>query len=450
MAGIAAAALAVEQVVATGLEAGAAVVIAKPSQPLKVSLTQIQADTAETSEIIARTNHTVTVIGNRAHIFGGQRGDGSLFPNEVHAATIPPDPSSTSSPAHGDSTTHASSQPAFLMNDAATGATYVPSPRVKHAATRRGTQVVIHGGSDDKDQPITSDEATTVWLWDTASLRWSRINGVVPLGKNFSQLRGHSIFHDESTDQIVLHGGSVFREGRGWQPNEETWVFSFQNEAWAELPPAPIGKEEAVAFVDGALYVLSAASGEAQGKENRLAGGAVHILRLGKGAREQELSHEWETVEFPANPLVPGPRLRGAGGGALVPLRFGLGRTYLAYLFGSGETGKGEESNAKLDPYSADIWILQLPSVKLSGAGIKDAIREKLPRVESGEMSWVAADVVPTELAGKTEGKAHPGPRAFFGADVVGGGGQGDHAVVLFGGRSARGVEADGWRLRFW
>ena len=137
-----------------------------------------------------------------------------------------------------------------------------------------------------------------------------------------------------------------------------------------------------------------------------------------------------------------------------MPLRFGLGRTYLAYLFGSAEDMKGKEEaageNIGLDPYTADIWILQLPSGKLSGAGIKDAIREKLPRVASGEMTWSAAEVVPVDQQGKTEGKAHPGPRGFFGADVVGGGGDGDHSAVLFGGLSAKGVEADGWRLRFW
>lgn len=41
MAEIAAGALVVEQIVSTGLEAGAAVAVARPTHPLKASLTQI-------------------------------------------------------------------------------------------------------------------------------------------------------------------------------------------------------------------------------------------------------------------------------------------------------------------------------------------------------------------------------------------------------------------------
>lgn len=49
MAEIAAGALAVEQVVSTGIQAGAAVAVAKPAQPFKASLNQIATSPAEDS-----------------------------------------------------------------------------------------------------------------------------------------------------------------------------------------------------------------------------------------------------------------------------------------------------------------------------------------------------------------------------------------------------------------
>lgn len=47
MAEIAAGALAVEQVVSTGIQAGAAVAVAKPAQPFKASLNRIATSPAE-------------------------------------------------------------------------------------------------------------------------------------------------------------------------------------------------------------------------------------------------------------------------------------------------------------------------------------------------------------------------------------------------------------------
>lgn len=50
MAEVAAGALVAEQIVATGVEVGAAVAVAAPTQPLKVSLTQLARATSEPTE----------------------------------------------------------------------------------------------------------------------------------------------------------------------------------------------------------------------------------------------------------------------------------------------------------------------------------------------------------------------------------------------------------------
>jgi hypothetical protein len=167
-------------------------------------------------------------------------------------------------------------------------------------------------------------------------------------------------------------------------------------------------------------------------------GGVVHYLDMKDSATERARPNAlvWESVPFPANPLAPGPKPR--AGGALVPLSTGHGREYLVYLFGCSE-GDGEAKE-----YFSDIWTLQLPAHGRSAAAIKDKIREKLPRMESGEFRWAEAEIVPTEqITG--EGKMHPGPRGLFAADSCLDG----QGIVLWGGVNAKGEEeSDGWVLR--
>lgn len=61
MAEIAAGALAVEQVVSTGIQAGAAVAVAKPAQPFKASLNRIATSPAEDTSYV---NHVILVLAD--------------------------------------------------------------------------------------------------------------------------------------------------------------------------------------------------------------------------------------------------------------------------------------------------------------------------------------------------------------------------------------------------
>lgn len=108
-----------------------------------------------------------------------------------------------------------------------------------------------------------------------------------------------------------------------------------------------------------------------------------------------------------------------------------------------------EGSSEKIEFYS-DIWTMQLPSksvkpmswTDLKPAAIKDTIREKLG-YDSGAHSWAEVDVQPNEQIGH-EGKVHPGPRGFFGADATSDG----KSVVLWGGLNAKDErESDGWLI---
>lgn len=207
---------------------------------------------------------------------------------------------------------------------------------------------------------------------------------------------------------------------------------------WTRLPDAPATSSSA-AFVDGSLYTVTGISDVSS---------EIHILKIGDtGAERKANNATWQTISFPTSPLTPGPRPR--EGSALLPISTGLGRHYLLYVFGcrQGPAASSEEANER-SPFYSDMWTLQLPSKSLKPTSwtdikpaiIKDAIREKLG-YDSGTHSWAEVDVQPTEQVGH-EGKVHPGPRGFFGADVT----EDGRRVLLWGGLNPKGEkESDGW-----
>lgn len=366
---------------------------------------------------LARSSHTVTVIGDKAYIFGGEQAGGKLCNTDVHAISLPSDTKPAAEYA---------CYPAFPVKEDSTGDLIVPAPRKGHAACARGKYVVIQGGSGESGTPI--DGGACIWLWDSETLRWAKIHAATQLGASLAPRDGHSVFVDEKQDFLVLHGGRTAAGQTG-----ETWLYDFNAVAWTQLPACPVAPSSS-AFVDDTLYSISS--------ESELSG-AIHTLRLGANSTERSKPDalKWEKVEFPSNPLAaPGPKAR--VGGALVPISTGYGRYYLAYLFGRAKIpGKENEQH----PFCSDVWALQIPSHGFTAASVKDVIRDKLPgSIESGVYSWAEIEIVPVEQV-EHEGKVHPGPRGFFGASPYLGG----KGVVLWGGVSADGAqEADGWLLK--
>ncbi|SCO26636.1 uncharacterized protein FFM5_14905 [Fusarium fujikuroi] len=375
MAEVAAGVIAVEQVVSTGLEVGAAATVARPTQPLTAVLSQIATTPKE--------DNSVGVIDGKAYIFGGKKDDGKLRrrPNPL--------------PTH---------QPRLLH-----------APRHAH----------IHGGQNSDDEPV--DDEFTLWEWEPKSARWSSITAA---GKAPQSRYGHQIFYDAKKDNLVLHGG--YENG---QRTKTTWLFDFTTRLWHPLPDAP-AEPLAAQFVEGTLYAISAESD---------VHGSVHYVKTGTIQDESlDALPEWTTVDFPSNPLVPGPRPR--VGSALIPVTTGHGRRYLLYLLGSRQDASISSDKAYTEehPFYSDMWTLQLPSDDYSATRVKDAIRETIPGVQSGAFSWHELEIAPAEMT-QEAGKVHPGPRGFFGADGCLDG----KGVLMWGGINAKGeTEADGWLLK--
>ncbi|CCT69603.1 uncharacterized protein FFUJ_05502 [Fusarium fujikuroi IMI 58289] len=359
MAEVAAGVIAVEQVVSTGLEVGAAATVARPTQPLTAVLSQIATTPKEDNS----SHHSVGVIDGKAYIFGGKKDDGKLCNNDIHAVSI------------GD------------HQGEGEYACY-PAPK---------------------------------------SARWSSITAA---GKAPQSRYGHQIFYDAKKDNLVLHGG--YENG---QRTKTTWLFDFTTRLWHPLPDAP-AEPLAAQFVEGTLYAISAESD---------VHGSVHYVKTGTIQDESlDALPEWTTVDFPSNPLVPGPRPR--VGSALIPVTTGHGRRYLLYLLGSRQDASISSDKAYTEehPFYSDMWTLQLPSDDYSATRVKDAIRETIPGVQSGAFSWHELEIAPAEMT-QEAGKVHPGPRGFFGADGCLDG----KGVLMWGGINAKGeTEADGWLLK--
>ncbi|XXG95336.1 hypothetical protein Hte_001597 [Hypoxylon texense] len=411
MAEIAAGALAAEQVVSTGVEAGVAYSVARPTMPLQASFTQF----GSTSDNISRSHHTLTVIGDRAYIFGGRTSQDKLANNNLHSIAL--------------STSNNAPEYQVLPAIAAENDGPVPAPRSNHSACALTSCVALYGGCDEAGNVI--DEGAKIWLYDVEKLSWATLEPASHLERAPPpRCDGYIFAHDGN---LIILGG----KGPNGAALTDVWHFNCFTKIWNQLPHTPAIVAGAAVSGD-TLYVIS--SSDALSSE-------VHHLDIKLYA---ETPSSWGTIPFPTNPLVPGPRPRASGG--LVPITTGYGRNYLLYFFGDRQ-GAAEKADV---PQWSDLWTFQLPSGSLEvkattgiteaikPAKIKDQIRAKLG-ADSGRSSWAEVEVQPPGDLQAHGGKVHPGPRSSFGYDVTADG----RSVVLWGGSDAKEEpQGDGWSIR--
>ncbi|KAI1373169.1 hypothetical protein F4677DRAFT_430423 [Hypoxylon crocopeplum] len=415
MAEVAAGLWAAEEVVSTGVYAGAAgYAVTKPTMPLKATFTQIGSSSDDTSKSsLIRSHHTLTVVGNKAYIFGGRTSLGKLATNNIHSIALPT--ASTASPEYQ-----------VLPAIAAEKDGPMPMPRTKHSACAWNNHVAVYGGCGESGDVL--DEGARIWLYDTGKLLWESLESTShPERTPPPRSDGSLLAHDGN---LILLGGKDSNDAA----LSDVWHFDCFTKNWNQLPHIPAVVTDA-AIVGDTIYVISS-SGTLSSE--------VHHLGIKLYAEQPST---WQTVSFPTNPLVPGPRPRSNGG--LIPVTTGYGRNYLLYFFGDrqGATEKGD-----LLQWS-DLWTFQIPSsdigVKattsiaeaIKPAKIKDQIRTKLG-ADTGGSSWAEVEVQPPGDLQAHEGKVHPGPRGSFGYDVTTDG----RNVVLWGGSNANGEpEGDGW-----
>jgi hypothetical protein len=377
---------------------------------------------------LARSHHTVTVVKNKAYVFGGMTADNLLASNDIHAITIEHS---------GKPEMDYGLIPALATVEG--GA--IPPSRTNHAACAFHGNIAVYGGSDEKDELI--DEKSSLWLFNPERKAWDLLSPSKADSAPGPRRNAKLFDYDGS---VVLYGGY---DATG-DAASDLWTFDIAAKTWTQLPTAPVATTNA-ALANGQLYLIS-------GKDP--VSGQLHHLGMSLPAKEMS----WESFTFPANPLAPGPRARHDG--AFLPLTTGWGRNYMVYLLGarddsfSGTTVTTEKAKEEEDVTQfSDTWALQIPSSDLEAtpawslknaikpAKIKDAIRHAIG-AETGHLAWAEAVVqLPSEkLLEEGDGKLHPGPRAFFGADVM----ENGHSVVFWGGVDAKGERiGDGWIVKF-
>lgn len=437
MAEIAAGAIVAEQVISTTIQAGAAgYAIGKPSNGLKATFSQFATTaaaegtryvfndkTCETlqtisSNALVRSNHTFTVVGDRAYIFGGQTDSGKIATNDIHSFALP---------------TATTPQPDYQLSPAAllSETSRPPTSRASHAACALGGRLVIFGGQDETGKVL---EENTIWLYEPSISAWEPAapasSTATPSPRSGAKLFAHG-------EKLLLYGGN---DAHG-NPLTDVWVHDLSRKTWARLPDAPVSTNSAT-LAEGVLYLISAFDGLSS---------ALHHLHV---TSNEDQPPKWETVQFPTNPLTPGPRPRENGG--LMYVTTGFGRNYLLYFLGNRQPDNPSDAESVPPLQWSDIWSLQLPasqvgvqksttfSEAIKPAKIKDAIRSSLG-YDTGTYSWAEVEVKPPEDLPEPEGKVHPGPRSSFGCDVL----TNKRDVVLWGGINARGErEGDGWIIK--
>lgn len=363
------------------------------------------------------------------YIFGGETATNILASNDFHVITLE----------HSDEPEMEYSMiPAFPTIEGER----TPAGRTNHCACAFHGNIVIYGGSKEGGEVI--EEKSSLWFWNLERKLWDVIkpaeNSPGPGPRQTAKL-----FADET--RIILLGG-VDASG---SHASDLWQFDVASRIWSQLPTAPVATSNATLY-NHQLWLISSSD---------YMSSQIHHLDISPSDHKDE----WESLTFPTNPLAPGPRARHDG--AFLPVSTGWGRNYLVYLLGARgnpsskrpSSGK-EDLNEEVSQWS-DAWVLQIPSSDLDAkaawslkeaikpAKIKDAIRSAIG-AETGHLNWAEAVVqVPADeglFEDEQEGKLHPGPRAFFGADVME---KGD-GVVFWGGVDAKGHRVgDGWIVKF-
>jgi hypothetical protein len=320
----------------------------------------------------------------------------------------------------------------------------VPAARTRHAACAFNVCVAMFGGVDKDGETI--EEKGRIWLFNTAKSTWEFIG---------PKLGEHDVPEARAEGKLLNCENNLVLK--------DTWHFSYADKTWTRLPDAPQASTNA-SLANGVLWLLNIAP------ETNGLNGYMHSLAITSAASPSKPT-SWTTQSFPTNPLTPSPKPRVAGG--LLPMTTGHGRHYLLHFFGVTPpttkedlppTSSPDETTLQVvDTQAAvsaepiqypDLWTLQLPSTtpgrkaswseSLRPAALKDSIRSAF-KADTGTNAWAEVDVQPPalETLGDGEsGKVHPGPRAYFGCDVLKDG----STVMIWGGVNAKGErESDGW-----
>ncbi|KAJ5653950.1 hypothetical protein N7490_000953 [Penicillium lividum] len=292
-------------------------------------------------EILRRSSQIVSVVGDRAYIFGGELRPREPRDNDIHAVSL-------------------DNRNARLTSEPATSQS--PSPRVGTAAcTLNGKIYIFSGRGGVAMAPI--EEQGAVWEFDPAAGNWSFILPSDTNAKAFPVARSYHCMASDGKDTLYLHAGCP-ENGR----LSDLWAFSLSRRNWTELSTAfnPPRGGASVAFTDGKLYRMNGFDG------NTEQGGSVDIY-------SSETNSWTSCVYSPDGKAGPAPR----SVSSLLPVRL-EGRSFLITLFGEHDPSSlGHQGAGKM---LSDVWAFDIRSKKWEEVVLQG---DQLPTARG----WFDADV---------------------------------------------------------
>ena len=473
MAEAAAALYAVETAVEGAVLGGIAV--SKATVPLHVKFQKIESPDAS----LGRTNHTLSIVDNRAYVLGGDVQDGQPD-SSIRCIILPTDlaPKQPDVDYQLIESEAAPERPLASYSDHSNATSEkpqpneVPAPRAAHAATTLGSNIYIFGGRPP-NSPNSSpfDEQGTIHAFSTVTKKWTTLHphqtrcaqGIppprthatltsTPHPTTSASLSTTSSDTEHQSGTLFLHSGY---NSPSSPPLRDVWAYDISSRGWSPYPdiPPPTASETPgegrliesdsrlwrVGDGFGVVYYLDLVRDEANDawgdKDTELGVSPKTGVWEKISFMEEQISpleDSEKTPEAKTN-VLPMPR----SSATLVPITTGAGRMYLLYFLGSSAPNSPLPIN--------DMWSFQIPSTSHSLASAKDAVREKIGK-GSGVNEWAKCEIVE---ANKEDGEIERPSGGLEGAasDVWGAFGGGK--IVLWGGRGGdgevRGVRNVGW-----
>ncbi len=367
-------------------------------------------------------------------MFGGKTADGdlALASNDVHIVILP------------------SSGVEAMDYKKIEATSDSPPARYGHCAAVIEERIYVFGGCAGDSQPL--DESGRVWVFDTASNKWShfdpdsknerptpRSHGAAVASEHPRPSRQNKADQDAMPQQppdpettmpdipdtdtygtFVVQGG----QGKDKQALNDVWTFDISSRTWRAFPdyPPPTSSHPSLAMVSNRLYTFSAGQTSyldiTQSSFDDFSGkGELGLAPLGP----------WDSLPpTSSSPDKAHPGERTAA--ALVPVTTGQGRNYLLLL------GGGSQSNETLE----DIWTLQLKPEGMTTASFQDAASMAFKKA-TNEAQWDEVRYQNAEGVDIQEGQAGRGIGLRIGVAAARGGEVDGASVVLWGGMGADG-----------
>jgi hypothetical protein len=411
---------------------------------------------------LPRSSHTLSVVGGRAYIFGGEVNPREPVDNDMHIITLP-------------SGSVSSADYKKVPAKAETAGGEVPEKRVGHTAAVIGERIFIFGGRGGKEmKPL--EENGRVWVYDTRLDLWSNLDPVK--GTPFPEARSYhssvavdkpepnnmkNIKIDNATEEpkvgTIAEGAKTDEEKGGYGtffvhagcPNSgrtnDLGGFDVRGRTWKEFPTAP-GKPRggtSITVSKQRIYRYGGFNGESE------EGGKVDILGLSTDTFNDASGHseialspkgEWHTLDF-SEETMKFPGNRSVAG--FHSITTGMGREYMILVL--GERDPSNEGHDGAGKFWGDVWMFQGPPQGMTAASFKDATWQSLGK-ETGEGLWSPVLVEDAEgVEGDDVRKLVPGERGWFSSSTLGD--LDPSSIVLWGGLNGKNEREDnGWILR--